>query len=448
MKAKHWLLILVPLVVVVLNACTSVSTVVQDIDPLDGEAALQLENPEIEGTPTEVNRDAEGEEVQGEGVKEDEPTPLPSPGSTHSLEPGERPSCEDPFEGTNIRFSSRGWETDFCQHSVPYDEFLSGGPPRDGIPPIDAPKFETLESADAWLEDREPVIALALKGEARAYPLQILIWHEIVNDTLDDHPIVVTFCPLCNTALVFTRPIIAGELLTFGTSGNLRNSDLVMWDRQTESWWQQFSGEAIVGELTGTQLEFLPTAILSWGDFKAKYPQSQVLSKDTGSLRNYGANPYTGYDDVDQSPFLFDGELDDRLPPMTRVVGLEIGSQAAAYVYDRLFDEQVIHDTLGGEALVVFWKAGTASAVDTGSIAEGRDVGTTGVFLRTVGDQVLTFKPGAEGSFIDEETGSTWDILGEAIAGPLAGTVLTPLPHHDTFWFAWAAFVPDGTLGE
>lgn len=305
-----------------------------------------------------------------------------------------------------------------------------------------------MESANDWLEDQEPVISLVINENPRAYPLQILIWHEIVNDQLGDVPVVVTFCPLCNTALVFVRPSIDGDLLNFGTSGNLRNSDLVMWDRQTKSWWQQFTGDAIVGDLTGTQLEFLPTAILSWGDFKDKYPDGEVLSRDTGVSRNYGSNPYAGYDNVNQFPFLFDGKLDDQILPMTRVLGITYQENSTAYTYDRLFNDLVINDSLGDNPIVIFWKTGTASAVDSSSIQDGRDVGTTGVFVRAVEDQQLTFTSNGDGTFGDDETGSTWDILGESISGPLKGTILTSVPHHDTFWFAWAAFVPDGILVE
>jgi len=320
-------------------------------------------------------------------------------------------------------------------HKFLFAEISSGGPPRDGIPPIDSPRFETVDSADTWIEDVEPVIILEVNDEVRAYPLQILIWHEIVNDEIGGQPVVVTFCPLCNT------------LLTFGTSGNLRISDLVMWDRQTESWWQQFNGEAIVGDLTGTKLEFLPSAIISWADFKSKHPDGQVLSIETGFSRSYGRNPYSGYDNINSYPFAYTGDLNDRLPPMARVLGILLeDGEGSAYSYDLLKENLVLNEILGDTPVAIFWKAGTASAVDSSTISDGRDVGTTGVFLVTVGDQVLTFTAKDNGTFEDQETGSVWDILGEAIVGPLAGTRLASLPHHDTFWFAWAAFVADGTL--
>jgi hypothetical protein len=357
--------------------------------------------------------------------------------------------CADPFAGESVRFPTQYWSTNFCLHSVPYAEIFSGGPPPDGIPPIDSPKFESVASADNWLEDREPVITFQEGDDVRAYPLQIMTWHEIVNDSVDGRPVVVTFCPLCNTALVFERPALDGELLTFGTSGNLRNSDLVMYDRQTESWWQQFSGEAIVGDLTGTQLTFLPAAIISWADFKSQNPDGLVLSTDTGFNRNYGSNPYVGYDNVDQFPFLFSGTPDERLRPMERVLGVLFPDGAGvAYTFERLSEEQVINDTLGDTPIVAFWKAGTASALDSSVIASGNDIGATGVFSSVVEGQTLTFASNGDGTFQDEQTQSTWNLTGLAVAGSLEGTQLTALPHHDTFWFAWAAFVPEGDLGS
>ncbi len=346
----------------------------------------------------------------------------------------------------NAAFGAAGWKTDFCTHSVPLDEIRSGGPPRDGIPPLDAPQFVAFAEADAWLEDEEPVIALTLDGEARAYPIQVLIWHEIVNDEVGGTPVAVTYCPLCNAAVAFVRPEVEGETLTFGTSGNLRRSDLVMWDRQTESWWQQFTGEAIVGRLTGTQLALLPAPIVSWQAFRARHPEGLVLSRETGFDRAYGRNPYVGYDDVSQSPFLYDGPLDGRLRPMDRVVGVELGGTARAYAFDALRAERVVNDELGGISLAVLWAPGTASALDRAVITEGRDVGAAGVFRRALGGRTLTLEAAADGRFRDAETGSTWTALGKAVDGPLRGETLEAVAHHAVFWFVWAAFQPKGTL--
>src|SRR5215467_13138550 len=214
--------------------------------------------------------------------------------------------------------------TDFSKHSVPFAGIKSGGPPKDGIPAIDAPRFERLADGKATgsiaaLGDTEPVIALSIGEDARAYPLRVLIWHEIANDTVGGTHVVVTYCPLCNAALVFER-VVDGRVLDFGTTGKLRNSDLVMYDRQTESWWQQFTGEAVVGTLTGQQLRLIPSRLESFERFRHRFPEGQVLVPRDPSARNYGRNPYIGYDATGRRPFLYDGSLPDRIDPMERVV--------------------------------------------------------------------------------------------------------------------------------
>ena len=339
------------------------------------------------------------------------------------------------------RFRSQGWETDFSRRNVSLDEIFSGGVPRDGIPPLDDPAFVPVDEADSWLGAKEPVIYFETGGDARAYPLQIMTWHEIVNDEVGGVPVAVTFCPLCNSAIVFDRRW-EGRLYDFGTSGNLRKSDLVMWDRQTESWWQQLTGEAIVGELTGASLDFLPAAIIAWQDFKEFHPQGQVLSKDTGFPRPYGQNPYVGYDQVDLPPFLFRGETDGRLPPKERVAAVSIDGRDVAFPFSVLEQERVVDYNLAGVDLVVFFKPGAQSALDLGFIAESKEVGATGVFSPLAGDRKLTFRDEG-GRFLDNENGSVWDLRGQAMAGELAGTQLTPIVHANHFWFAWGAFKPD-----
>jgi hypothetical protein len=355
--------------------------------------------------------------------------------------------CTDPFAGAGkIRFETDGWKTNFCKRSVELSDLKGGGPPRDGIPPIDAPKYVDVAEANNWIGDVEPVVVVEIGNEARIYPLQILTWHEVVNDTLGGTPIAVTFCPLCYAAIAFERPEVGGTILTFGTSGNLRNSDLVMWDRQTESWWQQFEGTAIVGELTGTELAQLPAAITSWKDAKAHHAKATVLSRDTGHRRPYGRNPYAGYDDVDKKPFLYEGRVGDGLAPMEHVVGVKIGDSARAYAYQTLQKVGAVNDTLGGQPIAIMWKAGTASALHADKIADGKDIGATGVFSRNLDGQTLSFEPLDVGAFRDVETGSLWTILGTAYGGPLTGKKLRALPRHDVFWFTWSAFAPDGKL--
>ncbi len=360
------------------------------------------------------------------------PTRSSAPAVTATLPPNESPPFRATFEFT----------TDFSRHSVPYSEILSGGPPKDGIPAIDDPKFVSVSEADEWLKEAEPVIFFQIGDDARAYPIQIFMWHEIVNDTVGDVPVVITFCPLCNTAIAFERTV-NGQVFDFGTTGRLRYSNLIMYDRQTETWWQQATGEAIVGELTGTQLVFRPASIISWADFKANYPDGKVLSRETGFPRPYGNNPYVGYDDVNTPPFLYRGpETPGVLPPVARVLTIDLNGEAAAYPYDVLQKVKVVNDTVGGTEVVVLWAAGTASALDAGTVAGGRDVGTANAYARDLDGQTLTFA--FDGLLIvDNETGSAWDVLGRALSGPLVGKQLTPVVAINHFWFSWAAFKPE-----
>ena len=260
-----------------------------------------------------------------------------------------------------------GWETNFAVHSVPYSEIVSGGPPRDGIPPIDSPVFFVARDAPQYMKAAEPVIAIEIDGGAKAYPLAMLIRHEIVNDVLDDIPLAVTYCPLCNTALVFDRRV-AGRVLDFGTSGNLQRSDPVMWVRQTQSWWQQITGEAIVGDLTGTPpppLTVLPVQVLSFSDFRMAYSEGLVLSRETGiyPAGTYEVAPYAGYDREGGNPFLFSGDVDPRLPPLQRVLTIEIAGEAVTYPFSGLRQTPVINDTVGGREIVVLYNGWHAIAV-------------------------------------------------------------------------------------
>ncbi len=214
--------------------------------------------------------------------------------------------------------------TDFSKTSVDFVEIMSGGPPKDGIPAVDDPEFIKVSEEDR-IKDREPVIALELEGHPpRAYPIRYLTWHEIVNDVIDGRHVTVTFCPLCNSALVFEGKVEA-EVRTFGVSGKLRNSDMVMYDRQTESWWQQAIGEGIVGDHTGDQLAQLPSWMESWEEFKTRNPDALVMDQPrTG--RPYGRNPYTGYDSS-RLPFLYNGEMPPfDIPPLMRVI--KVGNRA------------------------------------------------------------------------------------------------------------------------
>jgi hypothetical protein len=248
---------------------------------------------------------------------------------------------------------------------VDLTEISSGGIARDVIPAIDTPTIGDLEKARLVHDAREPVITVTVNGATRAYPLTVLIRHEIVNDTLGGVPITVTFCPLCNTAIEFDRRV-GDQVLDFGTTGNLRFSDLVMYDRQTESWWQQFTGEGIVGKFSGESLTIIPSRVEPFGVFDQRFPQADILERPTGFPRNYGVNPYAGYDTADE-PFMPGVPKVEGIAPLAYMVAA--GSEA--WSFDRLRKEKKIE---AGD-LVITWEPGQLSVLDVAYIKESRDIG-------------------------------------------------------------------------
>lgn len=396
-------------------------------------ATADVEVPEEAAENTSAEEEVDVDEPAEEEESEPEGEVVPAENSGEIMTEDDRP--------TGLQSITLGWETDWNRHTVPYDE-ITPVIPRDNIPALSEPEVETFESASEWLADVEPVIAVEIEGVARAYPLQILMWHEIANDELNGVPVAVTYCPLCNSALVFDSRV-NGEVYNFGVSGLLRNSDLIMFDRTTESLWQQFTGEGIVGLHAGDQLTILPSALISFADFRDAYPDGDVLSVNTGHARNYGVNPYGGYDKEGTEPFLFDPRaLDDRLDPVMRIVGVEVDETYKAYPYDALSEVGVINDVVAGQELVIFHQFGTASAMGDSVIATADDIGATGVFIPEADGQVLTFIS-EDGLITDEQTGSVWNITGLAVEGELAGAQLERSISTDHFWFSWAAFFPD-----
>lgn len=321
-----------------------------------------------------------------DGAAAPEPAAEPEPGSDAGTEPV--PAADTPsgkpiqitpdFE-SQLRVNLSGWTTDFTRHTVPLDEFSGGGPPRDGIAPIDEPTIDTVEQASEYLEAREPVVEVVIDGQARAYPLRVLVWHEIANDVLAETPVSVTFCPLCYTAIAFDRRF-QGEVLDFGTTGNLRNSDLVMWDRQTETWWQQFSGEGVIGEHAGELLTQIPATIAAWEDFAARHPDGTVLSQNTGFDRAYGQQPYVGYDSIDQPPFFPVSNLDDdRLPPKERVALIDRPGDTVVVPFSALEAAGTIAVDVAGEMLSVEWVGGVRSSLNSQLIGDSEERGSARV---------------------------------------------------------------------
>lgn len=323
---------------------------------------------------------------------------------------------------------------------IDLDHLVSGGPPPDGIPPIDHPRFMRATEVD-WLSARDPVLALTVGEETRAYPLQVMIWHEIVNDTVGGIPVAVTYCPLCNSGVAFQREV-DGRVLDFGTSGLLYADNLVMYDRQTESLWPQLTGQASVGVLTGTTLRAIPMGVVGWQQFRSAHPDARVLNRYDLTYRDYGSNPYIGYDEPNGTLLVAPpGAADERLPVKQRVIGIRVGGDAVAISRDEVARAGVLEVRVGGRDLVILHTPGQVSALDTPQIADGREIGSVGVFEPHAGGRQLTFRHRG-GVFVDDQTGSRWNILGEAVAGALKGVRLPEQRHLDTFWFAWVAFQP------
>jgi len=299
------------------------------------------------------------------------------------------------------------------------------------------------------------VIQVNISGDARAFPLSILMWHEIVNDTIGGEPVTVTFCPLCNSSIAFSGKY-EGQRLDFGTTGWISNADLVMYDRQTETWWQQVTGKGVIGELAGTTLIFLPSAIVGWAEFADRYPDGKVLLRPTpGTLhpisgmeithnRTYDEPPYSGYDVARSLPLFFTGSFDRRLQPIDRVAALDFDGESVAYPFRALAVEPVVNDLVGNQEIVIFYDDGTESAFRTSTRGQNYQTsGSTMMFSRKVNGLTLTFSVEEAGTITDAETGTTWDKFGTASEGELAGVQLEALVHGQEFWFAISTFRPD-----
>lgn len=347
-------------------------------------------------------------------------TPLPTPENLQSLWP----------------------ETDFSRSSVALDELEPGGPARDGIPALVEPHLLAARRVD-WLTDDAPVIVVAVGSDRRAYPIEILVWHEIVNGRVGGVPVAVTFCPLCNAALVFDRRV-SGRLLEFGTTGWLRRSDLLMYDRSTFSWWQQLTGSAIIGAMNGQRLRELPAQIVGFGSFRARYPDGLVLSRRTGYRRDYGKNPYVGYDSIRGNPLRMDDQ-DPRLRPMQRVLVVRAEHWAHLYPLHALGRQAVVNDRAHDLPILVIASGRVRSVLDDERIDRSRRHPAAAAFERQVEGRELHFARVAE-QIRDRETDSVWDVFGCAGSGPLAGRCLRPLPGGVHFAFAWLAFYPDSEI--
>ena len=298
-------------------------------------------------------------------------------------------------------------------------KILSGGPGKDGIPSIDKPKFTSAEESN-WLDDEDLVLGLNYKGTIRAYPLRILNWHEIVNDNVNGEKVLITYCPLCRTGIAF-MPKVDGVEVEFGTSGKLFNSELIMYDRKTDSYWTQTLGLAVVGESTGQLLEKIPMDTVMWKDWKKTHPDTQVLSRQTGFIRDYDRSPYGGYDTNSRIFFPINNK-DDRLHPKEIVFGVEFDGVAKAYSDKDVKEEKLINDVVNGVPIVV--------VLDN-------NLNTVKIFERILDGETLTFE--LSDDKIVDNNGNEWTVAD--MNGKLE--VVDTFGH---FWFSWASFFQDTEL--
>ena len=314
-------------------------------------------------------------------------------------------------------------ETNGIKHLVPLDKIKGGGPPKDGIPSIDNPVFADVDNSQ-FVADSDTVIGLEINGEAKAYPLFILVWHEIVNDDVGGVPVSVTYCPLCYTNQVFER-VIDGNVVEFGTSGKLYNSNLLMYDRYTESYWSQALGMAVKGELTGYQLNLVPFDVITWGDWKMLHPETLVLTTDTGHIRSYATDPYGNYYTEPRIMFPVDNH-DDRLHPKEIILGFSQDGVYKAYKQNDVESKKIINDSIDNNPIML------VSLFSQNSRA----------FERTLNGEVLEFEI-SDNKIIDTSTNSEWNYDGLSTSGVFEGEQLKRIPIEPGFWFEWVAFHPD-----
>jgi hypothetical protein len=344
-------------------------------------------------------------------------------------------------EDLNINFDE--WKTDFNRVDCDVKDFRTSRVwPKDMHPAIHKPEFDTVSDAQSWMHQKEPVISVVIKNKARAYPLGILLFHEIINDKLSGVPLAVSYCPLCNTAIVFDRRI-EEKVYSFGVAGVLRNSNLVMYDRTTETWWQQLTGQGLIGEHAGIFLEKIPSQVISFEQFSIAYPEGKILKPYFWGKNRY----YPGYDSARPGmlPKYCPEDVDTSFPPMERMITLTLKDKSRIYPFFITKKEKVINDKVSDLEIVVFHIEGAVSPVDKPIISESRETGSTGVFIRKIDGRTLTFEY-RDGKLLDIETSSTWDITGRAVSGELAGNQLPLVVHSNDFWFVWSIFHPSSDI--
>ncbi len=353
------------------------------------------------------------ENAPAERANAEESRAVETPEAETAAKPSEK-LIEQVWEGYSVFFP------DDTRHSIPLENIYPGAP-IDMIPALTRPKMLAADDAD-YLNDSESVIGIEINGDARAYPLRVMRWHEIVNDIVGERFVSITYCPLCGTGMAFDSNI-NGRMGRFGVSGLLHNNGLLMYNRGADvpSLWQQAQGKAVAGPLTGTQLEFLPVTHTSWGEWKARHPQTTVLSIETGHQRNYDMNPYKDYEREEQ-PYFPMSAIRGGMPLKTWVYGVVVNGRARAYPVAQLKTKRATHDKLGETNLLLI--------VGSGEEPNAR------AYLR--GAHSFYFK----GEQLTDERDRAWEMTEAALKGPDGEELPRVASAFASYWFAWAAFYP------
>lgn len=302
--------------------------------------------------------------------------------------------------------------------------------PRDAIPALNYPDVVSAEDADAFLDPVDLVLGVEMNGEARAYPLSIMQWHEVVNDLLGGKLFAVNYCPLTGSGLVYSSKV-GSEFVLFGVSGLLYDNNNVMFDRTSNSLWSQMSEQAVCGTLAGEKAQLYPLVQSTWWAWKKLHPDTTVVSLDTGFDRNYDVNPYIAYNRLDNTELFFPQSFVDLRRPMKEVVfGIEHDGLARAYPYPALGHRVAINDVVNGLPVLVVYDEDARMVIAFERELHDDDL----TLVLDVVDEPFPFR------MTDRETGTFWSLTGMAVEGPLAGARLEPIATYSSMWFAWAAF--------
>lgn len=353
----------------------------------------------------------------------------------------------------NPKHLSYSWATDTSKRTVNLSD-ITLATQRDEIPTLDHPKFIKQSDPLNHYYKHEPVIVIQAGGRAKAYPLSILTLYELSNDSLDGKELMITFCPTCNAAIVFNRELSVNgkkRLLQFGISGLLMHNDMVMYDKQTQTWWEQLMGSAVVGELAGTNLELTPALLISVKDYFDRFPDGDILSPEGITLVDRKEHrPFYhlehGHRGLDSTYYLPE-KVDPRLPPLERVLDIHEYGHNVIYPFHVLSRKKVVNDIFERTNFVIFYHGDMVSVQDTDNLKRAKHVGSATAFQRVLGKDTFSFKKQGD-YFVDDQTHSTWDITGYCRDGVHKGKQLYILPHSNHFAFAYLAFHPDAIIHE